>query len=169
MPAAQKAAGTGPFEERIYIKDIELFDEDEKPRSIFDFGERMRVRVKFEAQQHIKNPNFVIAFVRSDNVACCNYNTAMDGFHIPSLCGEGAIELLTPPLKLISDSYQIHVLVWDTEFQRRYGVQEGPHFEVRHHLLNTHFGVFHEAAEWFWPVIKNGKCQTSTGSGGEHS
>lgn len=136
----------------IQIRNIEIFDNDGKVRTVFEYGERMRVRLWFEALEKIKDPNFVVAFVRADDVPCCNYNTAMDGFVIPPLAGEGVIELLTPPLKLISESYSIHILVWDKDFQRRYGMQKGPNFQIRHHLLNTHFGIFHEEAEWFWPA-----------------
>ena len=96
------------------------------------------------------SPNFTSALIRSDDVACCNYNTAMDGFPTATVSGSGVIELLTPPIKLVADLYSIQVLVWDPKFQRLYCAQIGKNFHVSHPDLSTEFGVFHEAAEWCW-------------------
>jgi lipopolysaccharide transport system ATP-binding protein len=116
------------------------------------------------------NPNFVVAFIRSDNVACCNYNTAMDGFVIPFLEGEGTIEAMTPRLKLVSELYNIHVLVWDKAFQRLYSAQQtSTTFHVRHQLLSTHFGVFHESAQWSWRTAEVDVFQSTMGLEAERS
>ena len=110
----------------------------------------MRIRLHFEARQALRDPNFNVSFIRSDNVACCNFNTAMDGFSTDLVSGSGTIEVLTPPIKLVSELYSVQVLVWDSKFQRLFCAQTGKNFHVRHPALNTHFGVFHEAAEWSW-------------------
>ena len=60
---------------------------------------------------------------------------AMDGICIPSLIGKGIIEVLTPPLKLISELYTIHMMVWDTQFEQLYSAQTGMTFHVRHQVL----------------------------------
>jgi len=148
LPWAHTMLGRDPSQCPVSITDIELMDEAGAPRSVFDYGERMRVRLRFHARQPIADPNFNVSFIRSDNVACCNFNTAMDGLTIPPLSGTGAIEILTPPLKLVAELYAIHVMVWDTTFQKLYSAQLATTFHVRHQLLNTHFGVFHEPAEW---------------------
>jgi lipopolysaccharide transport system ATP-binding protein len=138
----------------VHITEVALLDESGQPRKVYDHGERMRVRLSFEAVHPVKTPNFVVAFIRSDNVACCNYASAMDGVHIPSVAGTGVVELLTPPLKLVAELYTLHVLVWDPEFQRLYFSQRtGASFQVRHSLFNAaHFGVFHESGEWTWQM-----------------
>jgi lipopolysaccharide transport system ATP-binding protein len=94
------------------------------------------------------SPNFSVGLIRSDNVACCNFNAAMDHFDAGTLEGEGSVELLTPPLKLVADVYTIHLLVWDPQFQRLYCAQVGKNFHVNHPMLSTDFGVFHESGEW---------------------
>jgi lipopolysaccharide transport system ATP-binding protein len=140
----------------VQITDIELLDDNGTPRTVFEHGERMRVRVHFEAPQPIDHPNFVLGFVRSDDVACCNYNMAMDGFALATLSGHGVIEVRVPPLKLVSELYAIHVVVWDQAFQRLHCAQMGATFHVRDDLLSTHFGVYHEPAEWTWKVPESG-------------
>ena len=149
-PWAQQLVGTDPSQYSIYLTDIELCDEDGQARTVFDHGDRMRVRLTFEAPHRVMNPNVNVSFIRSDNVACCNYNMTMDGLIIPSLSGRATIELLTPPLRLVAELYTVHVMVWDTKFEKLYSAQICMTFHVRHQLLNTHFGVFHETAEWFW-------------------
>jgi lipopolysaccharide transport system ATP-binding protein len=83
-------------------------------------------------------------------VNACNYCTATDGFPLPVLCGAGTLEVLTPPLKLVSESYTVHALIWDRKFEHLYSAQYGATFHVRHPLFSTHFGVFHEPAQWAW-------------------
>jgi len=150
MASPSRGNGYSP-ECPISITDLSLLDQSGSPRRVFDYGERLRIRLRFEATQPVKNPNFVVAFIRSDNVACCNYASAVDGLCLPHISGVGAVEVLTPPLRLVSDLYSLHVLVWDTELQERYFVQQtGVSFQVRHNLFNTHFGVFHEPGQWTW-------------------
>jgi lipopolysaccharide transport system ATP-binding protein len=139
-----------PSEWPIYLTDIALSDEGGKTRSVFDHGARMRLCLKYKARQTIERPNFIIAFIRSDGVACCNYTSHMDGVAIQQLSGEGSIEVLTPPLKLVAELYTIHILVREREFQQVLCAQIGGTFHVRHHTFDMNFGVFHETAEWNW-------------------
>lgn len=132
----------------IYFKELELLDEHGSPRTLFRHGDRIRLRLHYLAREPVENPNFNVSLIRSDNVACCNYNTAMDQCMTGLILGEGTIELLTPPIKLVSDLYTIHLLVWDSHFQRLYCAQVAKKFHVSHPVLNSDFGVFHEGAEW---------------------
>jgi lipopolysaccharide transport system ATP-binding protein len=147
---AQPLLGDSP--RAIDITGTEVLDERGQARTVFEHGERLRVRLSFDARQRIVNPNFVVALIRSDNINCCDYSTTLDGFGIPSVQGAGVIEVLTPPLKLVSDFYTIHAVVWDPDFHRLYDAQVGATVHVRHPLLSTHFGVYHESAEWSWPA-----------------
>jgi lipopolysaccharide transport system ATP-binding protein len=152
LAAAADAAGRAASPDApIAITGIDVLDATGRPCPVLDHGDRLRVRVQFDARTAIADPCFVVSFVRADGVACCNHNTAMDGFAIPALRGPGALEVLTPPVVLVAGTYSVHVLVWDSRFERRYlNAQVGPVFEVRHDLLTTHFGVFHQPAAWAW-------------------
>ncbi|MDD2541023.1 MAG: ABC transporter ATP-binding protein [Desulfuromonadaceae bacterium] len=151
LPWAQNAIGADPSQWDVFIENVETFDETGMQRDLFNYGERIRIRLGYTVRKIVSNPNFLVSFIRSDDVACCNYNTAMDGFSVPSLETDGMIELLTPPLNLVSESYKIFVLVRDAKFENLYCAQVGKTFHVRHDVLNTHFGVFHEQGEWFLP------------------
>jgi lipopolysaccharide transport system ATP-binding protein len=145
---ARDVAGADGTGAAVFVTDIETLSSDGRPKVVFEYGEQIRLRMRFVARRPLADANFSVAFIRSDNVACCNHNTVMDGCRIDLAEGEGTVELLTPPLKLVSEMYTIHVLVWDREFKKLHNGQVGPSFHVRHELLSTHFGVFHEPAQW---------------------
>lgn len=162
LPWAANAIGSDPSQWDIFVEDVETLDESGNRKNLFDFGERMRIRLKYEVRKPIKNPNFLVSFIRSDEVACCNYNTAMDGFSVPYIDSEGVIELLTPPLNLVAESYKIYVLIRDASFEQLYCAQTASTFHIRHDILNTHFGVFHEEGQWFMPH-QNKKTENQAG------
>jgi lipopolysaccharide transport system ATP-binding protein len=150
-PWAQHLIGSDPGAWPVRITGVHLLDEAGRPQTVFDHGQRLRVRIEYEAREAVADPNFNVSFQRSDGVSCCNHNTAMDGLAAASIHGAGAVELLTPPLKLVADTYVVHVMVWDARFERLYAAQVGSTVHVRHGVLTSHFGVFHEPAEWRWP------------------
>ena len=147
---AHGVVGKDPSKCPIHIREIEILDEYGEPAAIFDYGQPMKIRLHFRMSDMIERPNFNVAFIRSDNVACCNYNTAMDGFRTDSAGDYDILELVTPPLKLVSELYSVHVLVWDSKFQHLYCAQVGKNFHVRDPALSTEFGVFHEPGNWNW-------------------
>src|SRR5262249_9663913 len=119
------------------------------PRTMFDFGERMRVRIAYRANRPIRRPNFMACVTRADNVVCCNYSTLCDDIDLPSVEGCGVLEVTTPPLQLTADSYWITVLWRENRFDDILQAQVAGRFHVRHPIYErVGFGVFHEAAEW---------------------
>ena len=145
---AQAKLESDPARRPVIITDMQILDPSGQPRKMFDFGERVKLRVKYEMRQFLRDANFVVALIRADGVGCCNYSSNLDGFKIPPVSGEGEFELLLPPLKLVADLYSVHIIVWDSRFEQLYGAQIGGSFHVRHELFSNQFGVFHEQGEW---------------------
>ncbi|HEX4741991.1 MAG TPA: ABC transporter ATP-binding protein [Caulobacteraceae bacterium] len=132
----------------VRILDVEIADQTRCPRSVFDHGERLRLRFDYEAKAPIRGANFVVVFIRSDEVACCCYSTELDGLSLDLEPGVNRLELGTPPLALVADVYRIEILVREAGFQKLLCAQSGGSFHVRDPLLDTHFGVFHEPGTW---------------------
>jgi len=149
-PWALEVVGRDTGKWPIILTALEFFDAEGQPRSVYDYGEQMRVRIHYDLRRPIKLPNFYLSFQRSDSVWCCSFSAARDGATAPLLKDSGFIELLTPPLRLVSDAYGSYAAVWDQEFKNLYSAQTGPNFHVRDEILNPDFGVFHEPAEWRW-------------------
>lgn len=132
----------------IKFTDVELMNERGEPATVFDFGERMKVRLRYTAKERVERPDFRVGFDRDDEVSCTTYSTASDKIDIPFVEGEGEIELRTPPIKLVSDLYVANVVVRDGKGEM-VAAQIGGHFHVRHPVLSAQaYGVYHEPGEW---------------------
>jgi len=138
--------GTKPEEWPIYITGCELLDGDGAPKTMFDFGERMKIRLHYDVRKAVKDPNFIIAFIRSDGVAVCNYNPETDGVSMGYVDRPGTLTIDLPPQKLVAEMYSIWVLIREPGFAQILSGQIATTFHVRHPLFNTHFGTFHESA-----------------------
>ena len=147
-----------PSQWPIRLTDVAMLDTLGERRTVFDFGEPMTIRLAYETKGLLKEPNFVVALIRSDGVACCNFSNEADEVSFAEVNGRGVIELKVPPLKLISETYSVSVFVREKGFQKMLCAQVGGTFHVRHQLYDMHFGVFHESAEWDW------KPESTTGA-----
>jgi lipopolysaccharide transport system ATP-binding protein len=146
--AATGGADETPEKWPIRFTDVRLLNDEGDAKTVFEFGESMKLRMTYTTREPLKNPNVVVALVRSDNVGCCNYSTETDGVELGTLDGEGEIELDIPPLKLVSEAYTISILVREPGFGKALCQQVGGSFHVRHDLYDMHFGVFHEPGKW---------------------
>lgn len=132
----------------MYLERFHILDEQGIEKTVFDYGDRIRLRLHFQVREPLRNPNVIVAFIRSDGVNCCNFSTATDGFGLDGMSDGAVVELLTPPVKLVSELYEVHVVVREQGFQDVLCAQIASSFHMRHELFDTHFGVFHEPAQW---------------------
>jgi lipopolysaccharide transport system ATP-binding protein len=151
---SESKLATAPFfrtppDPSLVITDIDLLGENGERKTMFDFGERMRVRVGYRALKSVEGPNFLISIKRSDGVLCCNFSSYTDEADLPWIAGDGVIELLTPPLKLVSDHYTVIVSARERGFHQLIAGQIGVSFHLRHEIFDANeFGVFHERGQW---------------------
>jgi lipopolysaccharide transport system ATP-binding protein len=132
----------------IKFTEVQLLNERGEASSVFDYGERMIVRLKYQARERVVRPDFRVGFDRDDEISCTTYSTFSDKIDIPYVEGEGEIELRTPPIKLVSDLYVANIVVRDANASML-AAQIGGHFHVRHPLLSAQaYGVYHEPGEW---------------------
>jgi lipopolysaccharide transport system ATP-binding protein len=133
----------------IKVTGVTISNEAGEPSSVMNYGERMCIRVSFEATRQIERPDFRISINRVDEVLCATFSTISDEVDIQSVDGRGTIELLTPPLKLAADKYNLRLLVRERGYGEVIAAQAGGTFEVRHPVfVSDTFGVLHEGADW---------------------
>jgi lipopolysaccharide transport system ATP-binding protein len=138
-----------PEESTAEITNVELFSEDGQPKTVFDFGARLRIRISYRAFKAVAAPNFMCAIRRSDDILCCNFSSTADRATINSIEGEGAVEILTQGLSLVSGRYTVEIVIRQLGFDSIVAAQTGTSFHVRHDLFSAEsFGVFHERAQW---------------------
>jgi lipopolysaccharide transport system ATP-binding protein len=134
----------------IVLTDFRVMDGQGIERPMIDHGQPMKIRLAYETRKPVSRPNFIVALIRSDGVAACNYSTEADGLDLGTLSGAGVIELEIPALRLVAEMYTVSVLVREPGFGPVLCSQTGGTFHVRHPLLDPHFGVFHEPGRWSW-------------------
>lgn len=137
-----------PEEWPVFIDRCELSGPDGKPRTMFDFGEKVRIKLDYSIRSPMPNPNFLIALERADGVTACIFSTERDGVNFGTLTADGSLELELPPIKLIAEMYSVNVTVRHKGFQDIVCRQVGTTFHVRDELLSHHFGVFNEPGKW---------------------
>lgn len=130
------------------VKRVELLNQQDEESHLYDMGERIRMRIHFTSKAPIDDAILSVGVCRTDGVSVCNYNTHTDRAPFAVCGGDGVIDLITPPIRLVSERYSIQLMLWSNGFQRLISAQQGPQFQVRHELFGTDFGVFHEPAEW---------------------
>jgi lipopolysaccharide transport system ATP-binding protein len=131
----------------ITFTDIQLIGENGAEKTVFNFGERMKVRLRYETSRPIRNPDIRIGINRSDELHCCTFSSTSDNVDIPEMSGEGVIEIDTPPLSLVSEMYFTTIAV--RENAKQIASQIGAAFHMSHPVYGgSAWGVFHEAADW---------------------
>ncbi len=131
----------------ITITDISLTGDNGVEKTVFNFGERMKVRIRYETSRPIQNPDIRIGINRSDEIHCCTFSTQSDNVQLSELSGEGVIEMYTSPLNLVSDMYFTTIAVRERGTQ--ISSQIGAAFHMTHPLYQSNaYGVFHDAGEW---------------------
>jgi lipopolysaccharide transport system ATP-binding protein len=164
---AEATVGNDPEKCPIRFLDMEILDMEGDTTALVNHGQQMKIRLHYRANRPMVEPNFTVTLVRgSDEVSCCCYTTATDGFSTGVVEGDGTIELTTPPLKLVADSYTVYMLAWDKTFEKLYCSQAGKSFHVADPLLNTEFGVFHEAGHWTMPTDRKSESPAPPANGG---
>ena len=95
----------------VQITNFEMFGSDGVSRRTFQFGESVRIRIELHASKRIETPVINLGIKRSDGVIVCNFNNWFDNFKIDYIEGKCTLDGWLPPLRLISYSYEAHVLV----------------------------------------------------------
>lgn len=131
----------------VTITNISLTDEAGLEKTVFNHGERMKVRIRYQTARVIQAPDIRIGVNRSDEIHCASYSTDSDNANLGDLSGEGVIEMITAPLKLVSDMYMTTISIRERGAQ--ISSQLGATFHIRHPVFQSSaYGVFHEPAQW---------------------
>jgi lipopolysaccharide transport system ATP-binding protein len=150
-----------PKDPSLVITNVELYGENGEQKTMFDFGERIRIRICYRALRPVEGPHFLCSIKRSDQILCCNFSSYFDKVDLPWISGDGAIELLTPPLKIVSDRYTITIAVRERGLEQLVAGQIGASFHLRHEIFDVStFGVFHEPGQWRTVDAINAKTES---------
>jgi len=89
----------------VAITGIELINQKSGSREAFEHDDPVEIRVHYEAQRPIKDPNFVVRLRRADGTTAAMIRTSDYGFQLEDLEGEGYVSVVIDPLQLTSGAY----------------------------------------------------------------
>jgi lipopolysaccharide transport system ATP-binding protein len=147
--AALRPAGeTG--EARVSVTGFDMFGADGESKREFKFDEPIRIRIDLDARERITQPMINFGIKRGDGVIIGNFNNWYDNFRIDYIEGVCTLEGWLPPLRLVPEFYEIHVLVWPWggghlagDLSRAFPIAAVTYgdFHITGPGLNTHDGV----------------------------
>jgi len=140
----------------VAITGFAMLGADGSERRDFRFDEPIRVRIDLYAAQRIERPLINFGIKRGDGVIVCNFNNWYDNCTIPYIEGACSLEGWLPPLRLVPDYYEAHVLVWpwgaghlgsDVGQFTPYAADTFGEFVISGPALNAEDGVFQTPAQ----------------------
>jgi len=151
----------------VKILNFEMFGADGIVKKQFDFNEPIQVRFEIFASKRIENPFINFGIVRGDRVIITNFGNYYDNFHIDYIEGSCVLTGWLPPLRLVPNYYEIHVVVWpwggahmDGDLTRSipYAHKTFDPFRITGPGLNTADGVYQVPATK-WVFEREGSTQ----------
>ena len=154
----ESRGGTG----EVRFTGVEFMDESGAPTSVFRCGEPLKARMTFAASEEVKDPHFVFQIFNEMGTlvtTACNWHS---GYYIPSIKGEGCIDLEIPNLNILPNRYFIslwissqgqvlydsldHILTMDIETST-----SGENFGRGMH---SRWGLVHTPNSWTLPSLE---------------
>jgi len=171
LPESEGEARSG-----VTITGFEMFGENGLPCREIPFGKPARIRIHLHARQRVESPMINFGLIRGDGVVVCNFNNWYDNFRIPFIEGDCCLEGWLPPLRLVPDFYEVHVLVWPWAGGHEVGNLQGSQplawlrfgdVRIVGPGLNSHDGVFQvPARKWLFSdgisTIESNKVDETT-------
>ncbi len=155
--------GTG----RMQIRRVELYDSHDKPSRTFFTGDPMEIRIRFRADQQIKDPIFGLAIHHQNGTHICGPNTSFSGLQIPFVEGVGQIIYRIPALPLLSGAYTVSVSVHNRADTEMYDYHDRAYpFHVYPGRSREQYGLIALHGEWRAELCDQGHL--SMDEGGEN-
>ena len=131
-------------ENAFKIESVEITDEKNEKKQLFELNENMYVHVKYCADKAIKG-NVLISVVRRDGVRCYGMEYVKENNSLYEFYAKGEFVVKFTDLQLISNDYHIRVQIED-ENEKEIGFDESANFEMK--TSSNEKGVFHMNHEW---------------------
>lgn len=102
---APNADRTGTFE--VEIVDVRFLDGEGQAAATFTSGKPMTIEMHYVAHEPIEDPEFGLAFFRSDGLMVAGPNNRHANYEISQVEGEGVVRFVIPFLPLLPDRYTV--------------------------------------------------------------
>jgi lipopolysaccharide transport system ATP-binding protein len=104
----------------VTITQVMLLDRDGRETKTCATGDRLTVRIEYQARSAIERPTFEIWFHGMDGMTYAIHSTRWDGYSIGAIEGEGYMDVTFDPMWLLAGSYDIDVAISDHDSVSKY-------------------------------------------------
>lgn len=133
----------------VEITGVRFLGADERERRLFQTGEKVIVRMEYQAHARIERPVFGVAIYRSDGFHISGPNTKASCFPLPWIEGKGEIEYVMEELPLLKGRYEFSALIYDYDLKHPYDHHHRLYtFRVESGELGGSYGLFHIRCRW---------------------
>ena len=95
----------------VELVGVQLRDREGRERYLFETGEACTVRLTYRAHRPVEDPVFGVGIFRKDGICCYGTNTAVDGFMLEKVDGEGEVLVDIDRLDLVEGEYLLDLAV----------------------------------------------------------
>jgi hypothetical protein len=100
------------------IVEIHFLDRDMNPRTEFDTGEEINIRLRFASTNGpLSDPCIRVQFLRSDGLFVFGMNNYRQDCRLKGIDGHFEVMLNYPSLNLLSGDYYVNVGIWPDEYK----------------------------------------------------
>jgi ABC-type polysaccharide/polyol phosphate transport system ATPase subunit len=143
--ASSRRWGTG----EARFTSITLRVDGSPPAQAFKTGDRLTIRMEYEASRRVDQPIIGLAIRTEEGSLVTGPNTKMCGAAIEALEGRGALEYTVPRLPLLPGVYVLAVSIYDQQLLTAYDHWEGClEFLVTSEGTRERFGVVSFEGRW---------------------
>jgi lipopolysaccharide transport system ATP-binding protein len=98
----------------VEITSVRILNRHGEEQEVFDFGDRLGIRIEYEAKDVVSNPRFVIEIYDSDRKLISLFEPHLSNTEIPSINkGNGVVECWIEKLPLLLNKYYVSVGIYD--------------------------------------------------------
>jgi len=102
------------FTKEVKITNVKFLNQDGKEQKVFAFGDTLRIRIEYEAENIIHNPRFRIDVWSWEEKLISIFDPHLENIEIPFINkGRGVIECLIEKLPFLENRYYLEIGIWD--------------------------------------------------------
>jgi ABC-type polysaccharide/polyol phosphate transport system ATPase subunit len=104
----------------VTITQVAFLDGDGRATNACATGDRLTLRIDFNAHRRVERPTFEVWFHGMDGTALASHSTRWDGYPIEALEGTGYMDVTFDPVWLLPGVFDIDVAISDHESVSKY-------------------------------------------------
>jgi ABC-type polysaccharide/polyol phosphate transport system ATPase subunit len=154
-PMLESDADTGNNKNRWGSREVEIervvfLDDREKETDCIKAGQRLRMRIHYDARAKVKNPVFGIAIYTDNGIHITGPNSHKQGFEIDSIEGKGFVEYEAAYFPLLPGTYVFSAAIYDLSGLNAYDhwEQQWKFHVVESEQVPDRYGLISIPSQW---------------------